>query len=132
MKRKIITFGSFILLVLSVFLPWFTFNAKMMGYCWGFQFLKWLAVPLVVITVYLFQEKSKMYAVLCEVSLIAIAAAYVVAFGRWQEVCNIAPGFQWNEGLYTATAGYWVSVLLFMVFSAVIQFSIWKRNKSDE
>lgn len=129
MKRKMLFYGSFILFVLSIFLPWFTFNAKMMGYCWGYQFLKWLIVPLLIIVIYLFQEQSKMFAVLSELSLIAILATYVIAFGRWQETCNIAPGFQWDEGFYTATAGYWISVLMFLSFSVVMQFMLFKKKQ---
>lgn len=122
MKRKKLLYGLFVLFVLSIFLPWFTFNAKMMGYCWGYSFLKWLVVPVVIILLYLFQERSKMFAILSELSLVSILMTYVVAFGRWQEVFHIVPGFQWDEGFYTATAGYWIPVLLFIVFSIVMQF----------
>lgn len=126
MKKKGLLIGSFVLFVLSTCLPWFTFNARMMGYCWGYQFLKWLVVPMIIIVIYLFQERSKMFIVLSEVSLVSILAIYVIAFGRWQEVCNIAPGFQWDEGFHTATAGYWISVLLFAVFFVVFQLGLAK------
>ena len=129
MKKKGLLIGVFALFVLSTCLPWFTFNARMMGYCWGYSFLKWMIVPFIIILIYLLQDQSKMFGILSELSLFAIFATYVIAFGRWQEVCNISSGFQWDEGIYTATVGYWISVILFLVFSTLLQVHIF-RNKN--
>lgn len=128
MKIKKLCYISFALFALSIFLPWFTFNFKIMGYCWGFQFLKWLVVPQIIIIVYMLHEQRKILKVLSELSLISVFATYMIAFGKWQEVCNIAPGFQWKEGFYTATVGYWISLLLFIVFSVVMQFLVFNKS----
>ena len=51
-----------------VFLPWFTWDAQMMGYCWGFDFILELAVPLFVIALYLYSEsESKLLVLITEI-----------------------------------------------------------------
>lgn len=128
MKKKDLLYSVFVMFVLSIFLPWFTFNAKIMGYCWGYNFLKWMIVPVIIIVIYLFQEHSKMFIVLSELSLVSILTTYVIAFGRWQEICNISSGFQWDEGLHTATAGYWVSLSLYLCFTVILQVQMFGKK----
>lgn len=129
MKEKGHVLGSFLLFVLTVFLPWFTFDAKIMGYCWGWHFFKYLAVPIIVIAIYLLQGKGKMFMVLAELASAIILAVYVIAFGRWQEYFHIAPGFQWMEGFYTATAGYGLSLSMFLLFSVLLQIQVFCKKK---
>lgn len=121
MKRKPVLTVSFILFLLSVFLPWFTYNPKVMGYCWGFQFSYLWLVPVIIIGIYIFWKSTATMFALCELSLITILGAYVFAFGRWQELCNIITGFQWKDGLHTATVGYWVSLGLFILLAVLLQ-----------
>lgn len=122
MKRKPVLIVSFMLFLLSVFLPWFTYNPKVMGYCWGFQFFFIWLVPVIIIGIYVFWKSTAAMFVLSELSLIAILGTYIFAFGRWQELCNIISGFQWKDGLHTATVGYWISLCLFLMLAILLQF----------
>lgn len=128
MKRKNVLIVSFILFLLSVFLPWFTFNPKVMGYRWGFLFLPYMIVPIAVIAMSAFVKRRKPFIVLSELSLLSVLSVYVMSFGRWQEYCNIATGFRWSDGFYTATVGYWLSLGLFLVFALLYQVWAWGRE----
>ena len=57
MKLKKFLRILFLLCVFALCLPWFTYNAKVMGYRWGILFAKWYALPFVLIGIYLFKEK---------------------------------------------------------------------------
>lgn len=128
MKDKAHLIGIYLLSLISVFLPWFTYNASVMGYCWGFYFLKWLALPLGMIALYLFAPKSnKAFLFLAEAGSIANLVILVIAFGKWQEVCNINSGFHWKDGLHTALPTYWISAALFLIFFAVFQADLLAR-----
>jgi len=128
MKSKPVLIVSFVLLLLSIFLPWFTYNPKVMGYCWGFQFVHLWLVPVIIIGIYVFWKSTAAMFVLCELSLIAILGSYIVAFGRWQEMCNIITGFQWKDGLHTATVGYWLSLGIFLLLVVLLQIDRRKAN----
>ena len=134
MNRKRVLKTLYILAVLSVFLPWFTYNPDVMGYCWGYAFLRWLLIPLMVIGIYLFSKRSQLMILLSELSLIASLAVLVVAFGRWQEVCNIQAGFHWADGFKTAQIGYWISLGLFVTmfswFQIDLMISALRKNRS--
>ena len=121
MKRKSALIVSYMLFLLSAFLPWFTYNPKVMGYCWGFQFYYFWLVPVIIIGIYVFWKSTATMFALCELSLIAILGSYVFAFGRWQDMCNIISGFQWKDGLHTATVGYWTSLGLFVLMAILLQ-----------
>lgn len=117
MKGKTITKVLYILMLVCVMLPWFTYNPSMMGYCWGWQFLLWLAVPMTGTGIAVFQKEQRAViwipAAICQLVNLMIL---VLALGRWQEVRNIRAGFQWQDGLHTATAGYWGAVCVFLLF----------------
>lgn len=118
----------FIVCTLSLFLPWFTYNASIMGYRFGFTFIKLFAIPLLVIGVYLFVPKAnKTLLVAAEFGAAANLAVLVAAFGLWQEICNIKGGFQLLDGLHTALPGFWISALLFSLFFLLFQGEFWKR-----
>ena len=124
MKIRIVTSTLFVLLILSIFTPWFTYNATMMGYCWGFHFLKWLFLPLFLIGLFLFINRFRpLLWVLAEISLLATIPIYIRAFGRWQEVFHIITGDQWADGFHTAQPGYWFSVFMLLIF--LIVFHLW-------
>ena len=69
-----------------------------------------------------------MFAALAELSAAIILVVYVMAFGHWQAVYHIAPGFQWLEGFYTATAGYWISLATFFLFVVALQVQIFRKK----
>lgn len=122
MKRKMHLQILFGLTVVSVFLPWFTYNAKVMGYCWGFQFLKWMAVPLLLTAAYLFAPKlRKELLPLAECGMLVNMGVVASALGCWQTVCNITSGFHWKDGLHTALPTYWIAAALFLIFFVVFQ-----------
>lgn len=115
----------FILSVISIFLPWFTYDANIMGYCWGYCFLKWFAVPMIIIALYLFASiDNKVFLAMAELSMVLNLVIMVFAFGRWQEVCNIVEGVQWQDGFVTALPTYWLSAVLFLVFFIVFQYDL--------
>ena len=117
MKEKTIARVLYILMLICVMTPWFTYNPKMMGYCWGWQFLLWMAVPMIGTGIAVFQKEQRVTfwipALVCQLANLIILA---LAFGSWQQVCNIRAGFQWQDGLETATAGYWAAVCVFLLF----------------
>lgn len=122
MKAKEALKTVYILSCISLFLPWFTYNAKMMGYCWGFRFLIWFIIPMGIIGAFVFAGKrADFLSVLAELSSAVNIGILVFAFGRWQESSNIIAGFQWKDGFRTATPGFWISALLFILLFAFIQ-----------
>lgn len=134
MNRKRVLKTLYILAVLSVFMPWFTYNPDVMGYCWGYAFLGRLLIPLAVIGVYLFCKRSNLMILLSELSLVVSLAVLVVAFGRWQEVCNIQAGFRWADGFKTSQIGYWISLglyaTMFSWFQIDLIISAMRKNRS--
>ena len=106
----------YLLMVLTFFLPWFTYNSRVMGYRFGFVFWKWFTVPLVILALCLFRPGgNRVMIVLAELAQIGYLAALICALGFWQQVCNIKSGFHLLEGLKTAQAGYWIAVVSFAV-----------------
>ncbi len=133
MKIKLAQKAVYVLSALSVFLPWFTYNPQVMGYRWGFMFLPWMAVPVVVTGFYVFARGRRLpLVILAEISTTLNIAILAVAFGGWQEFANIAPGFQWSDGFHTATFGYWVSALLFLTQFVLLQVDISMVSKIDK
>ena len=112
--------GAYILFFLSLLLPWFTYNASVMGYCWGTAFAKWYLIPLFIFGMHLFVfPDSKPMLALSKLCIAAFVCIYIFAFGRWQEVCNISSGFQWSDGLHTAMPTFWISAAVFSAFSVI-------------
>ena len=133
MKKKAALKTIYIFSCISVFLPWFTYNAKMMGYCWGFRFIPMLFVPLLLTGIFTFSCKHRdLFAVLAEISSAINIVILIFIFGRWQQYSNIIAGFQWADGFRTATPAYWLSALQFLLLFIFVQIvSIADRhNKS--
>lgn len=126
----------FLLSTLSLALPWFTYNPGVMGYCRGIAFAKWLVLPLLVTGVHLFLlPRSRTAALLAELGVMSQLAVYVIAFGRWQEVCNIAGGFRWADGLRTAQPGYWIATGLCLGMFVLYQVyftNLWGHDSVQE
>ena len=115
----------FVLTLLTLCLPWFTYNAKVMGYRYGFAFLNWFLMPAAALAVCLFWPGRKLpLVVLGEFALLGNFVALVCALGLWQQVCNIKPGFQWMEGVRTAQPGYWMAVCFFVLFCGCFQIEL--------
>lgn len=115
MKRKITIWAVYIGAVLSVFLPWFSYNPTVMGYCWGYSFVKWFAVPMIVFAITMaVKRRNKVIVTLSELSLVTNLFILIYAFGGWQEVHNIGGTFNLAEGFITATPYFWLSVVLYL------------------
>jgi len=119
----------FALTLLTFCLPWFTYNAEVMGCRYGFAFWKWFLPPVGVLAVCLaWPRRSFILIIIGECALAAEFAALVFSFGMWQQVCNIKAGFHWLEGFRTAQPGYWVSVGFFMIFFLCYQIELVKAS----
>ena len=124
--------GSYILAAGSLFLPWFTYNASMMGYCWGYQFLPWFLVPCFIIGLSLFKSQGNAtWTFLTEVSLLTNLGLFVFALGYWQRLCNIRDGFQLMDGLHTAQGGYWLSLGLHTALFILFRVHLYGSNKEE-
>ncbi|MBR4289073.1 MAG: hypothetical protein IKT52_00315 [Oscillospiraceae bacterium] len=123
-KRLKALFG---LTLLTLCLPWFTYNARVMGYRYGFAFLKWFLVPLAILALCLYWPKrSRILIVLGEAAHISNFTAIFTALGLWQQVCNIKSGFHLLEGIRTAQPGYWMAVGFFVIFFVCFQIELIK------
>ena len=111
-----------------VFLPWFTWDAQMMGYCWGFDFILELAIPLFIIALFLYSEsRSKLLAFITEVCALLLVVFTVLASGIWQDSFYI--DMSWNFDLEPILPTYWVSLTVFILLFIALQFHIFKgRN----
>ena len=117
----------FALTLLTLCLPWFTYNAKVMGYCHGYAFMKWFIVPLALVGLCVFYPRRKtLLILLAEAGQLASFFDFAFAFGYWQQVCNIRAGAQWLEGFHTVQPGYWVSVCFFVLFFVSFQIELMK------
>lgn len=115
----------FFLTLLTLCLPWFTYNASVMGYRYGFTFLKWFLLPVVVLAICLFWPKrSSIMIALGELAQAVNFVLFVCALGLWQQVCNIKSGFHLMEGVRTAQPGYWVAVGFFVIFFICFQIEL--------
>lgn len=112
----------FFLTVITLFLPWFTYNAKVMGYCYGYSFWKWFLLPVVIIGIFLiYPKRAAALTLLAQISQLSCFFILVYAFGFWQEVNNIRAGAQWLDGFHTVQPGFWVSVGFFVLFFVSFQ-----------
>ena len=117
----------YLLSVLSLCLPWFTYNANVMGYRFGFVFLSWFAVPLALLAGCLFWPKwNTGMVILGELAHLGNFAALFCALGFWQQVCNIKAGFWLAEGIYTAQPGYWIAVVTFILLFVSNQIELFR------
>lgn len=120
----------FVLTICTMFLPWFTYDASIMGYRFGWIFFSWFAVQFIIIGIYLSNQfHSKLLTLFASLSTMANIAAVVVAFGRWQEVCNIIGGWHWEDGFYTAQPGFWLSAALFILFFFLFHYDLLQNRK---
>ena len=117
----------FVLTLLTLCLPWFTYNTKVMGYRYGFAFLKWFLIPAAALTICLFwPERNLPVVILGEIAHMGNFAALFFSLGLWQQVCNIKSGFYLMEGIRTAQPGYWIAAFFFMLFFFCFQMELVK------
>ena len=115
----------YLLTVLTLFLPWFTYNYRVMGYRFGFAFMKWFAVPMGILALSLFSPGRKRFmTILAELAQLGNFATLFFALGFWQQDCNIKSGFHLLEGLKTAQVGYWIAVVSFAVLFVCYQIEL--------
>jgi len=112
-KHHTVSRVLFCLGVISLLFPWFTYNAKVMGYCHGYAFFRWLVIPLGVCAISIFGSSRLSGSFLSEAAVLCCCIMILLAPGRWQEISNIRAGFHWAEGLRTAVITYWLSLGLF-------------------
>jgi len=125
MKAKTGLFISYVLQIISLFLPWFTYNAKVMGYCWGTQYILHFLIPLAMIGVYLFCVRTGiLHVIFAEFGALMYIVLLVLVFGNWQEGRNIVSGFHWGDGFRTAQPGFWLAAASAMSTLMFIQFHV--------
>ena len=123
--------GLFFLCVACLLLPWFTYGPEMSP-CRGAAFLVELFTPMTVAALFLFRGRgSRAWAMLGEVGVLAALAIAILALGRWQEIGNIKGGLDWASGVYTATAGYWLSLGCYLALVIVIQPLVLQTMRAD-
>ena len=111
----------YVLGILSFLLPWFTYDASIMGYRRGYIFLFLFLIPVILIGFCLFLNKpNRLFRILAQISMVWNLICMVIALGIWQEVCNIKSGFHLLEGIKTAQPGFWfaavVNIALFILY----------------
>lgn len=117
----------------TLFLPWFTYDAKMMGYCWGWQFLVWFLPSMAVIGLYLFMlRKHELMLHLSLLGGLINLILLVTIFGTWQSARNIKGGINWMDGFVTATPMFWLTALAFgLLFGGFLLLSIPGGKSAD-
>lgn len=130
MNRKTTLFVPYIVFAVSLFLPWFTYNPKVMGYCWGTQYLLYFLIPMVFVGIYVFCEKQNIFRILLgEFGVIMCLLLLLVVLGTWQEGRNIVAGFRWRDGLRTAQPGFWLSAGCCALMFALMQYHVFARSE---
>ncbi len=118
----------FYLACACVFLPWFTWNAKVMGCCWGFDFILALAPPLFVIAFYLYtRPRSKWLIALTELCAVLPIVTAILAVGYWQELRLMSSG--WKFSLKPVLPGWWAALVRLVRLFLAVQVKIYPREK---
>ena len=130
MKKKTGLFVFYILQIVSLFLPWFTYNAKVMGYCWGTQYIIYFLIPIILVGIYLFSVRIRIvHVIFAEFGAIMNIILLVLIFGTWQEGRNIVAGFRWGDGFRTAQLGFWVAAACSVVMFVLLQYNVFLSSK---
>lgn len=118
----------FYLACACVFLPWFTWNAKVMGYCWGFDFILALAPPLFVTAFYLYARPHNIWLIaLTELCAVLPIVTAILAVGYWQELRLMSSG--WKFSLKPVLPGWWAALAMFVLLFGLVQFEIFRKPK---
>lgn len=110
---------SGVLVLASVAMPWFTFDAQIMGYYWGAGTIPWTLIPAGYIVFY--ARHGSLGAgsdILWELSLLSFPATYLYTFFTWPIQSNITGEINVSTSMCTATPFFWFSLLSACVFAA--------------
>ena len=117
----------FCLACICIFLPWFSWNPKVTGYCWGFDFILELALPMLIISFCIFSGGGSVWlAVLTEIFAIAMVAVVILAAGTWQQVFNISGGLKFSMRPILPT--YRFSLAVYVLLFAALQVRIFRKS----
>ena len=117
----------FVLCVVTLVLPWFTYSARMMGYCWGAEFYAFFLLPMLLIGHSLFGRGTEAPRnVLGVFGCVGDIGALIYAVGIWQERHNIRGGFFFMDGVRTATVCFWITAALHLLLFAAVSVSALK------
>lgn len=132
MKEKTNIFVVYILQIVSMFLPWFTYNAKVMGYCWGIQYILYFLLPLAMVASFLFSRSPNLVQIiLAEFGSVMNLVLLILVFGTWQEGRNIIEGFHWRDGFRTAQPAFWCAAICAVLVFAFLQHHIFFKNRKN-
>lgn len=108
--------------LVSVCLPWFTFDMEMTGGYYGIYMLPYFALQIVILAWWCLQsEKSKRILNIAVVlALITIPLSYFLCLGMWHAEANITRGFDIKLGLQTSTWCFWCSFCIAIVMIVLI------------
>lgn len=116
----------FCMACVCIFLPWFSWNPRVMGYCRGLSFIPELALPMIIIALYLFAgSRSARLAVLAEISAVVMVSVVISAVGFWQQVFNMVGGFKLSMKPILPT--YWFSLAVYVLLFAALQVRIFRK-----
>jgi len=118
----------FVLSAASLVLPWFTYNAEIMGYCFGSEFYVYFVAPMVMLWLALFGKGHVLLGIFGAMTNIAIL---VYALGGWMKIHNISSEFMLIEGIHTSVFGFWVSFVLFGALLASVITENMKMNRNE-
>lgn len=125
--------GIYVLTILSLLLPWFTYNASIMGYCWGYLFLSYFLIPILISGLYLFRFRGNLiWGFLCRICAVVNLGILIYALGHWQTLCNIRDGFQLMDGLRTAQSGFWLAAVFHISFFVMVFVSLFSKKETLE
>lgn len=121
----------FVLSVASLVLPWFTYNSKIMGYCFGSEFYVYFIAPMILVWYALFGKGHVLLGVFGAMTNMAVL---VYALGGWMKIHNISSEFLLREGIHTSVYGFWVSFVLFgfLLASMITDILMMSRNGESE
>ena len=119
----------FVLSVASLVLPWFTYNSKIMGYCFGSEFYVYFIAPMILVWFALF---GKGHVWLGMFGAMTNMAVLVYALGGWMKIHNISSVFLLKEGIHTSVFGFWVSFVLFGLLLASMIADNLKMSRNAE
>ncbi len=106
----------FVLSAASLLLPWFTYNFKMTGFCWGWEFLKFMLIPCIITGLWLFKRpESRCMGILALISMVINAGIVLAAPGCWQIMHNITGSFLYRAGLSTALPTFYAAAALHLL-----------------
>lgn len=109
----------------SLFLPWFTFDAEVMGYFRGTNEIAYLILPLLLIFTFLFlkqEQYSRLLRVLTECLLVVLPAVTAWEFVHWPVDAMITDDPSFSLGWATVQPGYWISLVTLAAVPAVFPF----------